>query len=1715
MTGNSQAAAQKCNNEAADDDHLESDSISDNEANSEEEEDEDEDEDKRSEEDLESDRIIKAGFWRLDFYDFDSLSAPEESVQGIEAEAVDSPATTTNAVVRVAICPIEGHDVDLKGVEGVMAHIIDELYDVEKARGSFDTLQGAHGMAAPFVRASVERGIPMATMNFMLNVAAKEVRDWAEGELSQGTVAEESVRRLQKKLQCQSFSRERRSIREACQSYIGHVYELSFDVKEYQVSADPADSIFKVLLRDPIILAHDIVSSSNVLARGEKLHLSAVDGPLSHFCHGTRYKTMLTKVHNEVRRLKQGGEGAERALPWADVDPATVVVLPLAFFIGDAPVCKSGALTQCPIVMTVLWFDSHGFQRNNTKRIMGYIPSPPGDGDAPHKAALLKRACRQAAQRAILDLVNAWQHAAFRKGGLVWRVADGRLVRAIPAPALFLGNSKEQNLLAGTMERTRCRMCSANVSTMLKGEAMPEGPMRDFFDLKQTYGRLRREDRASRIAFQEKHGLQVDGSQGLFQTTVDFFAGKEVYRMFCFDTMHTLNLGPLKDILIATLSSVQTRKNKTCKLKTLSKNMNGASSGLSQIQSDALADLQLYMHRAGNLPANALQRNRLEAKHILPLARATLTAFLHDLAFEAAEEQILPIARDLRVLLWALAAAVRVTHELTRPALDSGALPAAKEEVRELSRLVQRFRLLGGFKEMTTLKTHALSHMVDQIAFTGGTAFCDTASFEHYHLLVAKAARLVNNTDKTGSHMLHRAMELDAARILTPADPPDECKRARTIGEQGGAPHCAGIDVAEAASITIKHIRNVQEQVTNLDALEEALRGKLEETFEGAPAVDGFVKGKMGSIDLRVVGAKPLRWRAKPPTLFLTRDKSFFAPLLFLRSVSVPDTAKSSQSKFWVAGAVVGRDEDLHARLEKTTYASNPLSGFAVVDLGESLIHLRPDQLQIKSIDDLAAGDTIWLKPPSEEEMHRKIVFILRGAKGEAEEASRKSGKGFRGAVMTPTGDHGLMNLVYNVSLEENARVRALAGTGVDALNECKFRLEKIAFGYDRLLLWLALLGLASALLENYLHRLERKSEMQKSYLRFLRQTYKELVILGFLSFFLIMLRDFYPNMTKNAFLIIEMAHLWLFSVGIAFIFVAIQISSGLVRSKRLWDTAFTHGLQVIEAEYRKFFEWNTFVAYFVCLIPGYFYTNTLHEQVKLWILRKQFIKVNHMPSTFDFPKYLRKTLTVNMFKAVEIGWQSWAVLCSFFFIGYMITAIVDKGTGSINSDVASIGCVSMTLFITLLASRMGAALKGGSNRYFRLLGCSRPHDFETLLEFAKEVYSNEDRQHHARVLNGFSHDDLRLQQVLRECRNNNVLSQQDITTKHSIFGTKHHDNNGFEKHMPLFSPTAFVVLLRIFILAQCYVMGLLFVLWMGHTNFTSIFIGVTVTEIFLHLYLFGRIIPELMRDFALMGSVLILNEAALDRIEDTFQHHKSTNAAIYDFSQILFESYRRCAFELFPTVMPNLDEESQIRVIDAVFKELSPNGAKRVGAISLCKRLQGRMRPRKMKLVFRALNTPRGLTVDECRFLIKGMIVINAETENMDRNLELCFGKAEIRCGLCGAMVSTDDVDEHAGKLCPKLPASEGEELARTIPSPNTAIKDLLERLVGEEGVLNTSTRYGLLQPHFDEDLWAETEAAPYQASFSRLHGPLAPLSFKVEDEDSTYSEDGDDDEA
>lgn len=682
---------------------------------------------------------------------------------------------------------------------------------------------------------------------------------------------------------------------------------------------------------------------------------------------------------------------------------------------------------------------------------------------------------------------------------------------------------------------------------------------------------------------------------------------------------------------------------------------------------------------------------------------------------------------------------------------------------------------------------------------------------------------------------------------------------------------------------------------------------------------------------------------------------------------------------------------------------------------------------------------------------------------------------------------------------------RELAGLDANALNECKFGLSKIVFGYDNLLLWLSLLGLASALLESYLHHLEHKFAERRTYLRFLRQTYKELVILGFLSFVLILLRDFYPNMTKNAFLIVEMAHLWLFSVGIAFVVVAIQISIGLVSSKRRWDTAFAHGLPVIEAEYSNYHGSAGYCRYVFCFLPAMFYGDRLLEQTKLWIMRKQFVQANHLPSTFDFPKYLRRTLTVNMLKGVEIGWQSWSVICVLFFIGFGIASTMDTGDRTMNIDVAGLIGVGLTLAILLVASRMNAIVNSGTNRYFRLQGCDRPHEFRSLMDFAKYLHEREELQHRSLILHGFTHDDLRLQQILREGRDNKTLTDAEITANNSIFGSTR-GSSQFEKHVTLFSPTAFVIAFRMFVLMQCYVIGLFFVLYMGHSGYSSLFVALTFCELVLHFLLIGIVLPDLIRGFSLIGSVLILSEQALDRIEDTFQFHAATNLAVQQLTMLLFKEFQHSAYELFPKSLTELSSVEVEEAIEAMWKGLNPRNYQRVRSHMLSKRLHGRMRARRIKLVFRALSTPRGLTIDECKFLVKNMIVIHTESEDIDRNLKLCFGAANVKCGLCGTMIPSEDLKIHATAACPQLPDSTSITNALEIATPMPAIQSLLARIADENEVSAMATKYGLLQPHFDHDLWPdddeEESVVGYPSSVVGKHKEVSiPFTFDGED--------------
>jgi hypothetical protein len=76
----------------------------------------------------------------------------------------------------------------------------------------------------------------------------------------------------------------------------------------------------------------------------------------------------------------------------------------------------------------------------------------------------------------------------------------------------------------------------------------------------------------------------------------------------------------------------------------------------------------------------------------------------------------------------------------------------------------------------------------------------------------------------------------------------------------------------------------------------------------------------------------------------------------------------------------------------------------------------------------------------------------------------------------------------------------AAAASDEDALNKCKYNLDHVEFGFDGLLLWMACLALVSAVVEGLLEHTEHRLQ-EGSWLELLRRLYKELTILGLMSF--------------------------------------------------------------------------------------------------------------------------------------------------------------------------------------------------------------------------------------------------------------------------------------------------------------------------------------------------------------------------------------------------------------------------------------------------------------------------------------------------------------------------------------------------------------------------------------------------------------------------------------
>lgn len=272
---------------------------------------------------------------------------------------------------------------------------------------------------------------------------------------------------------------------------------------------------------------------------------------------------------------------------------------------------------------------------------------------------------------------------------------------------------------------------------------------------------------------------------------------------------------------------------------------------------------------------------------------------------------------------------------------------------------------------------------------------------------ILESADVFNNQDKSGAHLLFRAIELDmcagaaaAAAALDDtdvfafggagADADAAAADAREVvprGDAGGKPRAHGVGKRAAAKALV---RIVGASVgggggggSGGGGLTEARASALLAGAVGgatlARAFDVFLKLDLDGERITCLAAAAAEGAREPsrPTMCVTESGDLLLPLAVLRfrgAAAVPAATAASASAIVVVCLAADRDARAHELAERKLYRGEPLAGFALVDLAETLRQAAPPRFRILPAASLSALASFALFPERAGDM-RKVLF--------------------------------------------------------------------------------------------------------------------------------------------------------------------------------------------------------------------------------------------------------------------------------------------------------------------------------------------------------------------------------------------------------------------------------------------------------------------------------------------------------------------------------------------------------------------------------------------------------------------------------------------------------------------------------------------------------------------------------------------------------------------
>lgn len=191
------------------------------------------------------------------------------------------------------------------------------------------------------------------------------------------------------------------------------------------------------------------------------------------------------------------------------------------------------------------------------------------------------------------------------------------------------------------------------------------------------------------------------------------------------------------------------------------------------------------------------------------------------------------------------------------------------------------------------------------------------------------------------------------------------------------------------------------------------------------------------------------------------------------------------------------------------------------------------------------------------------------------------------------------------------------------------------------------LLGISLCLerLVEFLHHVtQNKSYSQK----WLKKIFEELMILGLISFFALVVTELTENQSTKLFHVFEFCHVWIFLFAVFFVVHAMLLMYMAERAKNQWNEV---GSVDLDAAIAQAPTQPAAAESMNSLRQLIFGRSVRVHTLEFHICRLLFLQVQQLPSTFNFSTYLQKCLSQDISRQIHINYVTRIGTCALLLI--------------------------------------------------------------------------------------------------------------------------------------------------------------------------------------------------------------------------------------------------------------------------------------------------------------------------------------------------------------------------------------------------------------------------------------------------------------------------------